>query len=381
MIVVSTACGKKTSIDQEDKSQKYFDPSTAEVYFHALQEIKRSIAENDLPALKKTAFENPGLDLNQMLDDGDTFLIKAILKDFRDIRNFFIDKGVSIEKPTINQQTPLMIAAAYQKLNSVQVLLDLKVDIKKKDANGDNALHLAIKNNDDEIALMLIKHGAKVEALDSNGRTAFKLAEQHKVPQSYELMRSILDLEFGAPDLENYRNILVHADHISLSSLLSRHPKIAIDHAYESINPLVILVDAKDQNAALKSAELLIKNKANIDGPQEAAITPLIRATITQKKALAQLYLASRANPQLLDAEGKSALIHAVELNNPEMVDLLLNYSAVEKYSFRKDGKKISYNACTVARSIEKNLTTVDQKNANKKIKDSLSCGIFGWSF
>ena len=111
-------------------------------------------------------------------------------------------------------------------------------------------------------------------------------------------------------------------------------------------------------------------------------MTPLIKATINQKKAFAELYLLNEANPQLLDKSGKSALIHAIELNNAELVALLLNKSAVEDYTFRdKDGKKVTYNACKVAKKMAKKISTPEDKAKNETIRDLLKCGFFGWLF
>ena len=54
-------------------------------------------------------------------------------------------------------------------------------------------------------------------------------------------------------------------------------------------------------------------------------------------------------------------------------------FSAVEKYTYIKDGKKITYNACTIAKEMASKLTTPSEKEANKKIRRSLDCGFLNW--
>lgn len=379
LLTAVTSCGKKAEVKDSATNDKEIAPSTAEVNFYALKEIRRAVTENDLESLKKTIRENPGIDLNAILTDGDTYLALAIKKDFRDIRNYLIEKGASIEKANVNKNTPLIIASTRGLVNTVKILLDLKVDLEKKNNDGDTALHAAIKNGQDEIALLLIKQGANIETLDGKNRSAIRLAEEFNLPLSLDLLKSILQVEVGAPDIASFRSILTQGDLKRLNNVLTRYPKIVND--YESINPLALLVEVKDENSAMRSAEMLIQYEANINGPQDAEITPLIKATVTEKQKFANLYLAQKANPQLLDKDGKSALIHAVELNNIEMVDLLLTYSAVEKYTFRKDGKKITYSACDVARATLKTLKTDEEKKVNEKIKDSLDCGFLRWLF
>jgi ankyrin repeat protein len=379
VILSFVSCGKKAEMN-EKKSSDNLTPTLAEVHFKALKELKKSLSENNLAAVKKIIIENPGIDLNQTSSDsGETFLIISIKKDFRSIRNYLIEKGANLDLPNVNKETPLIAAVVHSQINSVKVLLDYKVDLEKKDMNGDTALHIALNNSNDEIALVLIRQGANIYSLDRKEKSPLKIAQENGLNQSIEALMTIMDLESGAPDLSTYRNIITQGDFKKLNYLLTRFPKIASDKIYQSINPLALLVEAKNEQNAIRSAEILLINKSNVNGPEEAEQTPLIRATVRQKKGFANLYLSSEANPQLLDKEGKSALIHAVQLNNSEMVDLLLSYSAVEKYTFRKDGKKITYNACTIAKEIALRLTTQSEKEANKRIRRSLDCGFFYW--
>lgn len=373
------SCGKKAEVKDTEAQDKNISPSTAEVNFYVLKEMKRTVYENDLEDLKKVLKENPNIDLNAIMNDGDTYLTVAIKRDFREIRNYLIEKGASVEKVNVNKNTPLLIAVAKGMVNSVKVLLDLKVDMEKRNNEGDTALHIAIKNSQDEIALLLIKQGANIEALDGKNKTAVRLAEDFNVPNCLDLLRSILQVEIGAPDIASFRNILTQGDLKRLNNVLTRYPRLAND--YESINPLALVVEVKDENVAMRTAELLLNYEANVNGPKDAEVTPLIKATLNEKSKFANLYLSSNANPQLLDKDGKSALIHAIELNNLEMVDMLLSFSAVEKYTFRKDGKKITYNACEIARTTAKGLKTDDEKLINTKIKNSLDCGFLSWLF
>ena len=383
LLIFSVAsCGKKAKVDNKSGEDKELMPTTAEIYFNALKEIERSVSENDLPSLRKAVYENPGVDLNQILHNGETFLIMAIKKDYREIRDYLVEeKRVQLDKANINKETPLIAAVANNNENTVKVLLDLKVDLEKRDSNGDTALHVAIKKSNDSIALLLIKQGANVEAVDRRERNAYKLAEMYQVPNARELIRSILQIELGAPDLAGYRAILVQGDHKRLNQVLSRYPNIANDDVYESINPLALLVKVDNETSAMRSAELLISHNANVNGPREADLTPLIMATVNKKKAFANLYLRNNANPHLYDSHGKSALIHAVEMNNLEMVELLLSFSAIEKYTFRKDNKQYKFSACDFARATEKKLETKEEKLINEEIKDRLNCGFLRWFF
>jgi ankyrin repeat protein len=375
------SCGKKAEI--EDKNQKHHPGPTSEnIYFNALTKLVDAIKVNNVTTFIETVKQNPSIDLNEIhRHNGETFLIMAIKSDFRKIRNFLIDRGVHLEKSTVDGETPLMAAVSENRVNSVKVLLDRKVDVnRRKSSNyGDTALHIALKNSNDEIALLLLQNGAKIELIDKYGRDALTLAQSHHVPKSLEFIQSVLKT---GPEITVFQKLLAEADHKRLKELLDRHPNLPAETAYESINPLAILVEAKAEKDAMISAELLLKHAANVNGPLGAEMTPLIKATINQKKTLAELYLLNEANPHLLDKRGKSALIHSIELNNPEMVELLLNESAVETYTFHdKDGKKVTFSACGMARKMSRKLITLEEKAKNETIKSMLECGFFDWFF
>jgi ankyrin repeat protein len=379
---LATSCGKKAQVKESDRAEGTVSPTNAELNFNALREIRRAVDGNDLPALQRALTENPDVDLNQTLtDNGETLLILAVKNDFRSIRNLLVERGAAVERANVNRETPLLAAVAGNRGNSVRFLLERRVDLEERDANGDTALHVALKKSNDDLALLLIREGANVHSLDPKDRNGLKLAEEFNAPQSAAFIKSILELETGAPDIATFRTLLLNADHRRLTKVLSRYPKIAKERAYQAINPLALLVGVPQETQALRSAELLLSYEANVNGPDDAAETPLIRATLSRKKGFANLFLSANANPQLLDMDGKSALIHAVEQNNPELVDLLVAYSAVEKYTFRRNGKKVTYDACDVARAVNGRLTTEEEKASNRAIRETLDCGFLNWLF
>lgn len=384
LLSLMSACGKKAEIEDQGKTDKSSQETESEAYLKYRKSLKTAIENNDFPLLKKTIETNPSFDINEPFRiTGETPLVLAIKKDRREIRNYLIiEAGAKVNLADDNRHTPLMAAAMGGHLNSVVILLNEKAELETRDSNGDTALHLALKNYKDDIALYLIKQGANINALDNRARNALSLAQQYNAQESLRFIRGILDLEFGAPDITAYRKILEDGDHQQLKKIVSRYPIVATDPTYDAINPLSLLVNVKNESNGLKSAEILIDNQANVDGPMGINEPPLIKATVNKKSSFVRLFLSAKAKTELKDETGKSALIHAVEDNNLALVDLLLSYSAVEKYSFRnKEGKNVSFNACEVARAVKKNLQSDEDLETNRKIRKSLSCGFLGIVF
>ncbi|WPU63251.1 ankyrin repeat domain-containing protein [Peredibacter starrii] len=373
------SCGKK---EHEDKGNNDIStqPTEAEVSFYAQKEMRRAVVEDDLPALRRVLMENSFINLNEILFDGETYLTLAIKYNFNQIRNFLIEKGADVNKANINKETPLMVAIAKGRSNSVRVLLDLKVDLNKKNAEGDTALIVAIKNLDEDSANLLINQGASLTIPDKLDRSPLRIAEENQMTRIAELIQTYLKVEVGAPDLASYRSVLGQADYTMVKKLNQLFPTLL--KSYDNCNPLSILVDSRDENKAILTAEYLLnENLSDIDGPKDAEITPLIKSTVLKKQKFVDLYLSHNANPHLWDKDGKSALIHAIELNSLPLVKSLIKFSAAEKYTFRKDGKKVTISACATAKEMAKKLRSSEEKEINSKIQGELDCGFLSWLF
>jgi ankyrin repeat protein len=378
LFILNIGCGKKPEDNASKEIERSFQPSEGEVYFNALIELKRSVSTNDLDALKKCLQENPNLDLNMILDDGETLLTTSIKIGAQDVRNFLLERGASIERTNVNRETPLIVAASHGKINSLRVLLDRKAEINRKDNQGDTALHAALKRRNEEIALILIKHGANIEITDRNDKNAFKLAQELDLPNVLDLIKSILQVEYGTPDIASFRSIIMAGDLKNLNLMLTRFPRLPID--YETVNPLGLAISYKDENVAIRMIQLLLTYQANINGPKDAEESPLVMAVKARRRSLVDLFLLYKADVQNLDKAGLSALMYAVRNNDLSLTESLVNARAIQKYTISVNGKKTTFNACTIAREVNKMLSSALEKEINGKIKDVLRCGL-RWLF
>ncbi len=379
LIIGISACGKKASVNGKE-IQKSFQPSEAEKSVLVDKQVKLAVQTNNLTSLEALLRNNPSVDVNQLSDDGngDTLLTLAIRRDFRDIRNFLIEQGANLEEVNLNKETPLIVAVIANRLNSVQVLLDNRVDMNRKDSNEETALHRAIilqgtstlvdevRKSYEDIALLLIKEGANIEITNKQDKTPYRLAQDHHADRVVELIKSIIDVTYGNPDINTFRNLLTNGDVRNLSAMLSRYPNMVL--IYESINPLVIAMDIQDEMDALRSVQILLNYKASASGPVNAEVTPLIKATKLQKRSYMQMFIDAKANVNAFDSNGKSALYHAIDLTNSELVDMLLANQA------RKNNATLNANACSIARSVERRGLDQKGKDSIKAIKKSLGC-------
>lgn len=374
------ACGKKTKTSHSS-GEPYSEPTKDERSFVATKELHRAVRENDERALRKVIFENPQLNLNEDIPDGDTLLTIAIKKNHIRIRNILIEAGVSIDKASYHSDTPNMtpmhIAAHLGYENSVKVLIEKKANLNKKDYYGDTPLHKAIKRRHQEVALHLIKNGANIELTDADRKNSYRLAQDYDTSEVLNYLHNMLQVGFGAPTMETFRNVIMVGDIETLRKILNQYPRLAEE--YDDANPLALVLETKNESVGFSMAQILIGHGVKVNGPEKSLTTPLIASVKLQKKIFTELYLDKKADVNAFDKDGNSALYHAIDIANPVFVELLINNGAKTRYeTWTDDYRKVKFKACKTANDKENFLysQSSDLKNITN-IKDLLGCGMF----
>lgn len=103
--------------------------------------------------------------------NGENALHAIVRKEKQDnIINYFMSKGVNINKTDNDGNTPFMNAAsANADLEIIRLLADSVKDINQKNIKGTSALAMAVRNNSPEIVKFLIERGADIKTSDAGG--------------------------------------------------------------------------------------------------------------------------------------------------------------------------------------------------------------------
>jgi ankyrin repeat protein len=118
--------------------------------------------------------------------NGETALHAIARKDKQsEIINYFISKGVDVNKADNDGNTAFMNAAAANRdLAVIELLISSVKDINQKNKDGVSALAQAIRGNSAEVVAALIAKGADVNVTDKNGdNLAFYLVQSY-TPQN-----------------------------------------------------------------------------------------------------------------------------------------------------------------------------------------------------
>jgi hypothetical protein len=127
-------------------------------------------------------------------------------------------KGININAFDIKGKTPLMYAAEFNTPEAVHVILTSaypKADPNITTVNGVTALMFAVRNTEHskEIITQLLDAGAKIDATDSNGRTALMRAAKDKEENRGKAIIMLLNRQANASSKDNTgKTVLEYAD-------------------------------------------------------------------------------------------------------------------------------------------------------------------------
>ena len=189
--------------------------------------------------------------------------------------------------------TALHVAARENDVKVLKALLDHGAAVNVKDTlTRMTPIHFAALHDSGEAIELLVKKGAKIDASDSTGRTALKIAAFSGNKKAAQAL-----LKAGAR-INKMQNL-------SSTALINAVSGQHID-----------------------MVELLLDSGANVNGTDEHGNTPLIVAAFKGDDKIVKLLLDKKADVALMNDQGQSALIIAAFLENIPVVNLLLNDGA-----------------------------------------------------
>lgn len=178
---------------------------------------------------------------------------------------------------------------------------------------GESPLHLAIASEKTDIALNLLKYGAKINVRDIYGQNAFELAcETLPSLMTPILLESVFLTKGEHKELLTYVEDGRYSNTILLTAEWDIECLPTLLDTFERENPSVLgsLLSAKTK---LGSAIIILLKGDELDEDE----LPLIERLITLG-----------CNIDAQDKKGKTALLLAAKFNKIDIVDLLLKYNA-----------------------------------------------------
>ncbi|KAL8795430.1 MAG: hypothetical protein Q9195_002019 [Heterodermia aff. obscurata] len=230
-----------------------------------------------------------------------------------EIATLLLKSGVEIDYPDNDGRTPLMHHAWDNDVAMVTKLLDSGANIKATCKVGYTPFHEAIRNGSGAAAQVLLEYGANFDEINVlTGRTALHLAAKDGDESLIEFLLSKgASVSSGCNVGETPLHLAAMGGHKGATSLL-------LQAVRDSGSNRDHLVKTQGENANVQE---LLRNA--IDEPDFQGRTVLMLAGETYW-GLIDMLLEHRADPYILDLQGRTCLHHAAAKGSPAAVLRLL---------------------------------------------------------
>lgn len=324
-----------------------FLPGADRLYFNFI-ENKTFDTQLDVYALNKAviADDKPrilqllslGADPNLLLDEGSTLLEKAVLEG-EDIA--YIESLLSLgADPNIGSgKTPVIFSVIDTKDDElVKLFLSFGAQAFIEGENGYDALayidSLGTSNEYYDIMMLFLDEYENMDGYAVEGTMLKKaLAENDLIA-----LEKMFDLGADANSMIDDKPILFHAVSEGASEeifdfLIEEGAKVNAVNK-DGKNLLVYLTTHVKKSSSLY--EYFIEQGVNINRPDNSGNTPLIAAVKEKETRLIDLLLKSKANPNLKNSEGYTALAYAMGNDTHSIIEKLLPVTKIDEEDYLK---------------------------------------------
>jgi len=238
-------------------------------------------------------------DVNAPEPDGTTALHWAAHHGDVDLVQRLIRAGARVKAVNDFGATPMSEAAVLADPALLGALLEAGADVESPNADGQTALMVVARTSRVDAAQLLIKHGAKVNAVEKwRGQTALIWASAQSQPA---MVRALI----AAGADVNARAVVNN-----WGRQVTAEPR-AIYRPAGGLTPLLYAA----REGCVDCAVALVDGGADVNLPDPEGLSPLLMAVINMRFDAAAALIQKGANPNHIDFWGRAPLYAAVDLN------------------------------------------------------------------
>ena len=208
--------------------------------------------------------------------------------------------------PGLHGETPLHLAACYNRMNIVKFLLAKKADVNTRDDEGMTPLYVAALAGHKDVAELLLANGADVNSKGNDGETPLHAAARNG---RSDMVKLLLENKAILNARDNQGNTPLHdaaksfrTDAVAL--LLAKGADVNAKNN-KGETPLFLTAFSRGHTDIIK---LLLAKGADVNAKDNAGETPLHSAAMNGSTDVTTLLLANRADVNARDNQGRTPL-------------------------------------------------------------------------
>ena len=234
-----------------------------------------------------------------------------------------------------NINSELDDAVVSNDVDRAAYLLGKGAHVNRKDNLGTPPLETAARAGCIQMMQLLLDHGAKVDGLDSDGQTALMGAAMRNQAAAIKfLLAHGASVEKGAP--RGYTPLAIAVEEGQLDAayaLIQAGARVNIPASEHRLTPLMVIaselppqsrdVKVLQNHGPIDVARALLAHKANVNMVDADGVTALMIAAARDNSQMIGLLIQSGANPRLKSAAGETARDIAVANDNLGAIRIL----------------------------------------------------------
>ena len=278
-----------------------------------------------------------GADIEVKGNDGRSPLLVASQCGNPQVVKVLVKAGADVCVTDSQGHTCLTTAASLGHTETMRTLLCMpEVDVNRSNISGDTALHHAVLPKHSAVSKLLIDAGADIDAKAGKGRTPLHWACEVGELDIVEML-----VEAGADvcvvDDDGYTCLIVAASfgHAETVRYLVGLREVDVNHSNtEGFTPLHLAVSQKYSAVS----KLLIDAGADIEAQTSRRSTPLHWACEGGELDIVEMLVEAGADVSVVDDDGYTCLILAVDVGHTETVRTLLCMTEVDVNQSNAEG-------------------------------------------
>ncbi len=293
-----------------------------------------------------------GANVDQKDKSGATSLLLAVEKSKTDLVAALLQEKTDVNQ---FNSTLLHIAVKHKNANLIQLLVDSGIKMNEKNKDDQHPLELAVETNNLSLIELLLKNGAEIDKAGKDGNTVLSTAIKANNQKLAELAikykanvnqfgSTLIHIAINNNDLELAKLLIDNKIEINKADKAGSYPlELAINTNNLDLVELLLKNKAdvdqrkKEKETALTSAiiqgnyklsELLLKYGADAN-QKTADELPIINAAVFQNSSeLVKLLISHDADVNIKKKDGLYPLQYAIEEENTVFIDMLIKAGA-----------------------------------------------------